>query len=99
VSSEDAIIKKVHYFDGTEGMNLSKDLKMLLNSKLDKMYNIYNEKLDRLCQNNHKIFKELIRYRVLSDEDPAEALSVDRQVEKVLMITQDPNDVWEAIET
>ena len=44
-ADEDSYMRKIHFFDGTEGLDLSQDVRMLLNSKLDKMYGIYNEKL------------------------------------------------------
>ena len=44
-SQDDAAAGKVHFFDGTEDLEINEDLQFLLNKKLEAITNGYNEKL------------------------------------------------------
>jgi len=56
IKEDDAIIRKVHFFDGTHQIEneLLPEIKMLLNTKIDSIRNECNDKLKHLRDLNDK---------------------------------------------
>ena len=97
---EETSIRNVHYFDGTEDLELNENIKNLLNSKLKKAENEFNQKLKHLKDTNNEQFLQIRKFKVLNKESGIkyEEMNASKMVEKLLVVTEDAKQVWKAFD-
>ena len=64
---DETILRKVHFFDGCEDLEMSDDLRDLLNSKLSKIDNDFKTKMKQLQKINNESYTKLLKFKILND--------------------------------
>ena len=98
---EARIVKTTHFFDSTEQLELSLNdqTKELLNRKLDNMAKEYTRKLEVLRDANQKYFMQIMKFKLLNEaEVNFEDMKADEMVKRLLIVSTDPNEIWESFE-
>lgn len=96
---DETVIRNIHYFDSTEDLELNENLKTLLNNKLTTVSNEYTRKLKHLNELNNTQYKQILKYRVLNDAAFSfKEMNASGMVEKLLIVTDDPKEIWKAFE-
>ena len=94
------LICKVHYFDGTEDLEMSENLKFWLNKKIEVVTNSYNERMKFLKETNDKFYMQIQKFKILTQGSDFSLDQLDpvSLVQKLLVINNDPTVIWDAFE-
>ena len=93
------IIRQIHFFDGTEDIELNPDLRDLLNHKLKSISTEFTQKMRHLENLNNEYHLQILRYKILTEGGfTYEEMNPSSIVEKLLVVCNDAREVWDAIE-
>ena len=66
LNDDDKNVKNVFNFDSTDGLDISDDVLSLLNSKIQKIVDQSNAKIDKSRESQQKLFVEVMKLRALT---------------------------------
>lgn len=97
---EEPLICKVHYFDGTEDLEMTDNLKFWLNKKIEAVTNSYNERMKFLKEANDKFYLQIQKFKILTQDShfSLDQLGPVSLIQKLLVVNNDPNVIWDAFE-
>lgn len=66
LNDDDKNVKNVFNFDSTDGLDISDDVLSLLNSKIQKIVDQSNARIDKSRESQQKLFVEVMKLRALT---------------------------------
>ena len=57
-----------------------------------------NQKLQKLNQLNQEQYAQILKYKILNSEFNFKDLTCQNMVEKLLVVTEDPHEIWNSFE-
>ena len=87
------IIRNVHYFDQTDGMDLPEEKVELLNSKIKHITDEYNARLLNLNNRNRQLLEDFTKLKIMCGDEFSD-MDIKSQVSKTLILTTDASLIW-----